>query len=190
MVELVAGGDLPMTVSSARDFSARWWEAAPASKGVYTLMLSDGDRLLDRCGYSHIAERAPTFLSDGLMLANVGSTTKLDLSRRLNHHLWGDSRVSSLRRSIAVLWAPRWMRPVGQPGHPSFHFGHKGEAWITRFIQRHDHFGWWPSERPAREEFELIARHEPMLNIKGLERSSWAQHLLGLRRRWADAADV
>ena len=190
METLDVDGDLPMTVSSARDFSARWWEAAPARKGVYTLMLNGGDRLLKRCGYSRIADRAPTFLGDGLLLANIGSTTKLDLSTRLNHHLWGDSRVSSLRRTIAVLWAPTWMRPVGQPGHPSFHFGDRGEAWITRFLQRYGHFGWWSSEQPAREEFELIARHAPMLNIKGLERSGWTQHLLGLRRRWADAARV
>ena len=42
-----------------------------------------------------------------MVLANVGSTTRMTLRRRINHHIFGDSRVSSLRRSIAALFGLR-----------------------------------------------------------------------------------
>ena len=49
-------------------------------------------------------------------------------------------------------------------------------------------FGWCGSTEPAKEEFELIRRYQPALNIKGLEGLPSAQRLLQLRRECADAA--
>ena len=122
-----------------------------------------------------------------MVLANIGSTTRMTLRRRINHHIFGDSRVSSLRRSIAALFGPAEMTPIGKPGACSYHFG-DGEGWITDFLVEYATFGWCGSIEPAKEEFELIRRFQPPMNIKGLEGTSNAQHLLQLRQEFADAA--
>ena len=174
-----------MTIQSARVVFEAWWEAVPDEPGVYAVFLDEGAEFYDRARNGAFTWSSVK-LGD-LMLVNIGSTTRMTLRRRINHHLFGDSRVSSLRRSLAALFGPREMTPCGRPGAFSYHLG-EWEGWITDFLVEYGHFGWMPSENPAKEEFELIRRHMPPLNIKGLEQTPFAQHLLQLRREWADAA--
>ena len=182
-------GGRSVTMMWARDFAARWWDAATAVPGVYAVLADRANGLLRRCRYLDFCETPPPRIQ-GRLLLNIGSTSRMDLGRRLNHHLWGDSRRSSLRRTLAVLWSPCWVLPHGEPGMPSFHLGDRGEDWATDFLLSHAHFAWWPSEEPAHEEAALIAEHTPITNLKGLERLPWTQRVLGLRRSWADAAQV
>ena len=174
-----------MTFRSAREIFESWWHLVPEEPGLYVLLLDQGKEYNDRV---HKWQFPTVAMQAGdMVLANIGSTTRMTLRRRINHHIFGDSRVSSLRRSIAALFGPAEMTPVGRPGSFSYHLG-DWEGWITDFLVEYGTFGWCGSDHPAKEEFELIRCHQPPLNIKGLEQTPAAQHLLQLRRGCADAA--
>ena len=174
-----------MTFRPAREIFESWWNLVPEEPGIYCVLLDQGKEYNDRVlkwSFPTVAMHA-----GDMVLANIGSTTRMTLRRRINHHIFGDSRVSSLRRSIAALFGPTEMKPIGRPGAFSYHLG-DWEGWITDFLVEYATFGWSSSNEPAKEEAELIRRHQPPLNIKGLERTAIAQHLLQLRRGCADAA--
>ena len=175
-----------MTFAPARQIFESWWHLVPDEPGIYCVLLDQGKEYNDRVQkwkFPTVAMHA-----GDMVLANVGSTTRMTLRRRINHHIFGDSRVSSLRRSIAALFGPAEMTPVGKPGAFNYHFGEGGEGWITDFLVEYGMFGWCGSTEPAKEEFELIRRYQPALNIKGLEGLPSAQRLLQLRRECSDAA--
>ena len=173
-----------MTILPASEIFEGWWHVVPSEAGIYALFLDAGKEYFDRCNKRF---RVRPVVVGQTVLVNIGSTTKMTLRRRINHHLFGDSRVSSLRRSMAAVFGPPWIKPCGRPGGFHYHLG-DGEAWLTDFMIEYGHFGWCTSPAPAREEFDLIRRYEPILNIKGLEHLPHAQQLLKMRREWADAA--
>ena len=181
MKELMLG----MTIARASAVAEAWWEFVPEVPGIYAVLLDRGEDLLRRCGYPEVCDDPAPLIGDKL-LANIGMTRRLNLRRRINHHLYGDSRVSSLRRSIAILFGPPQLVPVGKPGTNTYHFG-SWEEWITEFLLDNASFAWRPSKTPAQEEFSLIRQFRPLLNIKGLEQGAFAQHLTGRRQEWADA---
>lgn len=175
------------TVRSARDIAAEWW-TLPEDAGVYGLLFRDGAAWLDACGYGTFSQRKPALI-DGYELLSVGSTTRLNLQKRISHHVFGDSRVSSLRRTVGALFGGAvGLRPYGDPGVCNFRFDDEGEAWLTNFLIDNALFAFRHSPEPAVEEMWLIKRHKPPFNIQGLERTRFAKHLLALRREMADEA--
>ncbi len=180
------GGRGGWEVRPTRDIAREWW-TLPEVKGIYGVLFPEAARLLSECGYPEFTRRRPVEISGHALLC-IGSTTRLNLQTRITHHVFGDSRLSSLRRTLGVLFGREaGLRPYGSPGRPNFHFG-EGELWLTEFIAAHTLFAFRPSSAPACEENGLIKRHRPPFNIKGLEHTAFARHVSGLRQ--AMAAEV
>lgn len=174
-------------VRSASDIAAEWW-TLPEVPGVYGLLLRHESDWREVCAYHSFSQRKPAMI-DGFDLVNVGSTTRLNLQKRISHHVFGDSRVSSLRRTVGALFGGAvGIRPYGDPGVCNFRFDDEGEAWLTNFLSDNALFAFRHSPEPAVEEMRLIKRHKPPFNIQGLERTRFAKHLLALRREMADEA--
>lgn len=159
----------------------------PETKGVYAFLCARDSSLLGEAGYDRYGDVAVPMLA-GHAVLNIGSTARLTLRERVDHHLYGDSRRSSLRRTIGTVFGDAaGLKAKGQSGYHAFYFG-DGEPWITDFFRENTYVAFRPSDDPYAEEWDLIKRLKPPFNIKGLEDVPFAQRLRRLRREMANSA--
>jgi hypothetical protein len=104
------------------------------------------------------------------------------LRSRIRHHLGGNAKGSTLRRTLGILLS-------GQSGFPLRRVGsgkrmtltHLGEQWLDRWLDENALLFWRTVEQPWLLEDEIIRNVSCPLNLRGNEKHPFNTVLRGLR---------
>lgn len=153
----------------------------PDQRGVYIAVGRAIIPLLNEQGYYGVASSCHDFIGMD-PIAYVGCAFGTSIRQRVGHHLFGDSRKSTLRQSLGVCLAAKLrLKAVGVHGRSGFHFG-DGEIRLSAWIQAHLSFTFQISGRPIELERSLMKAHHPPFNIKEREWDPFARQLSAARQ--------
>lgn len=151
----------------------------PDDPGIYVLQLVRREPVLAAWG----VEPAGSLAGPERSILYLGLTERMGVARRVQHHLVGDSRQSTFRRSLGVLLADKLrLLSVPTPRKRYFHYG-PGEERLSGWISDHVTVGYKPLERGREEERELIREMAPALNIDIQRSRPMSRVLMALRER-------
>jgi hypothetical protein len=134
----------------------------PEAPGVYFAYFRSDATLLGTVAQLHPSTDRPARLND-FELLYLGASGK-SVRDRILKHLKGDSRVSSLRRTIGVLKKDDLCIALHDPGQTAFHFGN-GEPRLSAWMAQNSAFDFIPTKVPFRLEKSLIQLLGPPLNL-------------------------
>ncbi len=165
-------------------------DRVPDAGGVYAVLVANADEFLRPYGYFELEPR-PLLTVDGRQVLYLGSTGR-SLQKRLCEHLFGDSRLSTLRMTLGCLLLEEiGLTVLGTLGQTYFHFG-DDEARLTNWMCEHLAIGFLETETPLDDEKALIGLTNPPLNIAGRKSHPFARALMDRRSdlssRWIDSA--
>jgi hypothetical protein len=153
----------------------------PDVPGVYAALFPQGIELLARWGYFSLDSRPPSTIDDHPGL-DVGMTAKLGIAQRIDNHIRGDARVSSLRMSLGALLRKRLrLSAVTAPRKTYFHFG-DGEARLSSWMADNVLIGIHACDDPATLERSLIHDGVFPLNITDRRAHPFSRQLVAKRR--------
>lgn len=163
--------NVPHPVSDVYEVSGldRALKAVPRDPGVYAFYAKDLPQAL--ASFS-----AP---SHGLTTLYVGQTGD-SLNRRIEHHLFRDARVSTLRGNLGLLvQAAMGLELIRIPGQR--HFCFRDEAPISAWLAQHTLVGFSVLDNPTESEAAWLALDPGLLNIKGRSPTALSENICEMR---------
>lgn len=161
-------------VSAVHDISSfdRALEVLPDAPGTYVFYVSAGLMLPEPMNLLAALQ--------GDVVLYVGMTED-SLRRRIEQHLFRDSRVSSLRGNFGLLMQNTLgLELIRTPGKR--HFCFRNEAPITDWIAQHARLGFSESVNPAQTEADWLALAPGLLNVGGRPRTILTEKIRALRK--------
>jgi hypothetical protein len=147
----------------------------PEEPGVYLMFFNGGRKFLEQSGYFEY-ERAEPMSVGGREHLYTGSTGVL--RRRLQHHLLGRSRVSSLRKTL--LAAEVMLASLSCTGTEACEVG-VSEIRLTNWLMANTTVGYILSDRPLELEQRILRTTPSPLNIKERKSKPYARWLCFMR---------
>lgn len=151
-------------------------EGVPRAPGVYAFYARD------------LPDALAPFATAGRELNTlyVGQTND-DLSKRIEHHLFRDARVSTLRGSLGLLAQVAFeLELIRIPGQRYFCF--RDETPITEWLAQHALIGYSVQANPIASEAAWLAIQPGLLNLNGCPSTLLSEKIRLLRRdasgRW------
>jgi hypothetical protein len=145
-------------------------------RGIYVLLIRDGDKLLEAAGYSDMGgAAAPAWTVGNGEYTHLYTGCSGNLRMRVKRHLVRDVRVSSFRKSLLALDAKFGV--INATGHP-FPMEPHQEAGLDLWLAMHGVVGFRRCEDDRASEAELLARSPSPLNAQGRPRTPFDKMLL------------
>jgi hypothetical protein len=152
----------------------------PEGPGIYAALFPDGVELLARWSYFEFDSKMPSTI-DGHPILYAGMTKKLGIAHRVDNHVRGDSRVSSLRMSLgSLLHKGLRLRATTAPRKTYFHFS-DGEDRLSAWMASNVLFAIHPCDDPGTLEKTMIQDGVFPLNITDRRAHPFSRHLMAKR---------
>ena len=149
----------------------------PETAGVYLAYFRHEAGLLAATQQIHHSNDLPTKLGE-FDLLYLGASED-SIRGRILSHLKGDSRVSSLRRTVGVLLREQLSLSLRGADRANFHFG-DGEARLSGWIVENSAFAFIETKDAFRLEKFLIQMLGPPLNLSHRRRHPFARTIIQL----------
>jgi hypothetical protein len=151
----------------------------PESAGVYLAYFRHEAGLLAATQKFYHSDDLPTKLGE-FDLLYLGASEE-SIRGRILKHLKGNSRMSSLRRTVGVLLREQLSLSLCEADRTNFHFG-DGEARLSRWIAENSAFAFIETHDAFRLEKFLIQMLGPPLNLSHRRRHPLARTIM--RQFW------
>ena len=156
--------------------------------GVYLVFFRSGQSLLQMTDFYSLRP-APLLTVDGAPLCYVGSSDSV--RRRMRCHMYGDSRKSNLRVTVASILADDLSLTGWATGRArACHFGAAGEDALTKWFKENAIVRFLETPDFVQLEANLIKVLRPPFNIAGLRSDEYARHMMSLRQRFGFSAGL
>jgi hypothetical protein len=149
----------------------------PETAGVYLAYFRHEAGLLAATQQIHRSDDLPTKLGE-FDLLYLGASED-SIRGRILKHLKGDSRRSSLRRTVGVLLREQLSLSLCEAKRANFHFG-DGEVRLSRWLVENSAFAFIETEDAFRFEKFLIQKLGPPLNLSHRRRHPFARTIMQL----------